>query len=267
VKYITAAAFLCILIFSTAYSQQVIRETVAPTGVPSAGYSICWIDAGTHVLNCRNAAGETYQPGALEASGQLRVAFPGVSVLPPATSGSIRGVYVFTGAAAQNQCPLSGSGGSGGSSTALCWTDGTLWHAIPLADSNGNMPALVGDASGLTTATVVTFHGVTVLPPASTATATRIYHMTAASVANVCPAAGDSGGTATADCYTNNNVTYRALGGALTAEQKLSPTSTDPACTASGDIGKLWLDDTTPTANHFKVCADVSSTIGWQTVF
>ena len=74
-KYITAAAFLCILIFSTAYSQQVIRETVAPTGVPSAGYSICWIDAGTHVLNCRNAAGETYQPGALEASGQLRVVF------------------------------------------------------------------------------------------------------------------------------------------------------------------------------------------------
>lgn len=136
-RRIVGVSFLGLILLVSAYSQQVIRETVAPTGVPSAGYSICWIDAGTHVLNCRNAAGETYQPGALEANGQLRVAFPGLAVLPPATSGSIRGVYVFTGAAAPNQCPLSGLGGSGGSSTALCWTDGTLWHAIPLADSNG----------------------------------------------------------------------------------------------------------------------------------
>lgn len=46
---------------------------------------------------------------------------------------------------------------------------------------------------------------------------------------------------------------------------QIGATSTDPACTAAGDIGKLWFDNTTNTT-AFKVCKSVSGTVGWSTV-
>lgn len=43
--------------------------------------------------------------------------------------------------------------------------------------------------------------------------------------------------------------------------------SVDPGCIGLANLASGWLDTTSATANHFKVCAEVSSTIGWQTVF
>jgi hypothetical protein len=51
-----------------------------------------------------------------------------------------------------------------------------------------------------------------------------------------------------------------------TAAQMVA-TSIDPTCSATADIGKMWLNNTSATANHLEVCAEVSSTIGWQTIF
>lgn len=48
---------------------------------------------------------------------------------------------------------------------------------------------------------------------------------------------------------------------------KIKVGSTAPACAVTGDEGSIWLDTTTATANHLKVCAEVSSTIGFQTIF
>lgn len=228
-----AAILLSVFTFLVAYSQQVVRETVAPTGSPSAGYSICWIDSGTHVLNCRNSSGAVFQPTQLEASGQLRVSFPGVSVLPPASSGSIRGVYVFTGASAQNQCPLSGLGGSGGSYTALCWTDGSLWHSIPVANSNGDIE--------------VSFPGLAVLPTVSSGTVHGAYRFTRSSGANQCLQAGDSGGTALSLCLSDgtnwHSIPLTDIDGSLALPGSITPGS----CTFS----------TLPTASGAKCyCAD-----------
>lgn len=46
-----------------------------------------------------------------------------------------------------------------------------------------------------------------------------------------------------------------------------NPTSSDPGCTVSGDIGKMWVDSTSSVTTHFKVCGNVSSATGWVTVF
>jgi hypothetical protein len=46
-----------------------------------------------------------------------------------------------------------------------------------------------------------------------------------------------------------------------------SPTSTDPVCAVTADIGKQWLDNTSSVTTHFKVCAAVVSTPSWVTVF
>jgi hypothetical protein len=43
--------------------------------------------------------------------------------------------------------------------------------------------------------------------------------------------------------------------------------ATDPVCTATGDIGKQWMDNTSATTTHFKVCAAVASTPTWVTIF
>jgi hypothetical protein len=133
---------------------------------------------------------------------------------PGATAGAAGSVCVVPATGAAYACKAT--------SPATCSSAGD-WQLIPASVT------LAGDANGPSTATVVQFHGVSVLPPASTATPTRIYHMTAATTANVCPAAGDSGGTATADCYTDDNVAYKVLGG--------PPQSDIPAfviCTTAG---------------------------------
>jgi hypothetical protein len=46
-----------------------------------------------------------------------------------------------------------------------------------------------------------------------------------------------------------------------------APTSTDPVCVVTADIGKQWLDNTSSLTTHFKVCAAVASTPSWVTVF
>lgn len=46
-----------------------------------------------------------------------------------------------------------------------------------------------------------------------------------------------------------------------------NPTSSDPGCTVSGDIGKMWIDNTSAVTTHFKVCGNVTSTTQWITVF
>ena len=48
---------------------------------------------------------------------------------------------------------------------------------------------------------------------------------------------------------------------------KIKVGTTAPPCSVTGDEGSMWLDTTTATANHLKVCAEVSSTIGFQTIF
>lgn len=48
---------------------------------------------------------------------------------------------------------------------------------------------------------------------------------------------------------------------------RIMPQSTDPVCSATGDIGKQWMDNTDATTSHFKVCAAVASTPTWVTVF
>jgi hypothetical protein len=48
---------------------------------------------------------------------------------------------------------------------------------------------------------------------------------------------------------------------------QISATSTDPICVASGDIGKMWIDNTSSTTTHFRVCGNVASTPTWVAVF
>jgi hypothetical protein len=46
-----------------------------------------------------------------------------------------------------------------------------------------------------------------------------------------------------------------------------SPTSTDPTCSAAGDVGKMWVDNTSAVTTHLKVCGEVASNPAWVTVF
>ena len=41
--------------------------------------------------------------------------------------------------------------------------------------------------------------------------------------------------------------------------------TTDPVCTASADIGKVWFDTTTSTT-IIKLCKAVTGTVGWSVV-
>ena len=43
--------------------------------------------------------------------------------------------------------------------------------------------------------------------------------------------------------------------------------STAPPCAVATDEGSAWLDTTTATANHFKICAEVGGVIAFQTIF
>jgi hypothetical protein len=52
----------------------------------------------------------------------------------------------------------------------------------------------------------VSFYNIAVLPPATTALVGHLYRMTAATTANICPTAGDSGGAAIAYCVSNGTV-------------------------------------------------------------
>lgn len=73
------------------------------------------------------------------------------------------------------------------------------------------------------------------------------------------------GNSSITDVYFGGNVAsvhakIHAASGSL-----VSPTSTDPTCTAASDIGKFWFDSTTNTT-AFKVCKSVAGTVGWSTV-
>ena len=66
-----------------------------------------------------------------------------------------------------------------------------------------------------------------------------------------------------ANAYTGNN---DFTAGA--AVKPLTKGSTAPPCaSASTDTGNFWLNTTSSTANHLEVCATVSGTLGWQTIF
>jgi hypothetical protein len=82
----------------------------------------------------------------------------------------------------------------------------------PGGGGRSSFTQLSGDAiSGATGgATTINFAAVTTLPAASAAVVGRPYRMTAATTANKCPTAGDSGGTALAYCVSNGT-TYTAL--------------------------------------------------------
>lgn len=57
-------------------------------------------------------------------------------------------------------------------------------------------------------------------------------------------------------------------GGAVTgsgAYLQVGARSTDPTCAATGDIGKLWFDNTSSATTVFKVCVEVASTPTWVT--
>ena len=43
--------------------------------------------------------------------------------------------------------------------------------------------------------------------------------------------------------------------------------SSDPGCTTSGQVGNIWMDTTSAVTTHFKVCAEVTSSPAWVTVF
>jgi hypothetical protein len=44
-------------------------------------------------------------------------------------------------------------------------------------------------------------------------------------------------------------------------------TSTDPGCTLTAHVGRMWVDNTSAVTTHFKVCAEVASSPAWVTVF
>ena len=72
---------------------------------------------------------------------------------------------------------------------------------------------LSGDANGPCGTNVVNFHGVSVLPPTTSAQTSRVYVWTQATVRNQCPAAGagGSGGSQTAMCITFDGATWQAI--------------------------------------------------------
>lgn len=94
-------------------------------------------------------------------------------------------------------------------------TSGTTGLYACTATNTWTKPSnvLVGDASGASTSTVVTFNGVSVLPPATAATASRIYEWTGAATANTCPlsGAGGSGGGAIALCTTLDGANWQPV--------------------------------------------------------
>ena len=47
----------------------------------------------------------------------------------------------------------------------------------------------------------------------------------------------------------------------------VTPQSTDPGCTVTKDIGKLWMDDSLAATTHFKACGAVASVPTWVTLF
>jgi hypothetical protein len=65
----------------------------------------------------------------------------------------------------------------------------------------------------------------------------------------------------------SNTFTVDSNGNTVTSGLQLTGTSTDPSCTLSGDVGKQWIDTTSATNTHMKVCALTASVVGWKTVF
>jgi hypothetical protein len=46
---------------------------------------------------------------------------------------------------------------------------------------------------------------------------------------------------------------------------KIVPTTTNPVCAASADVGKIWVDSTSATDTAYKVCLVVGSAYTWVT--
>jgi hypothetical protein len=147
-NFLAAASVVCIGVAFAIAQQQAVQETTAPIGNPKAGFSLCWVDAATHINYCKNSAGTVFQKVPLDANGNLAVSFPGVAVLPPATGGTVRGIYIWTGATSPNKCPAAGAGGSGGSAIAVCTTfDGASWVSVLATDTSENL-TLPGGITG-----------------------------------------------------------------------------------------------------------------------
>lgn len=56
-------------------------------------------------------------------------------------------------------------------------------------------------------------------------------------------------------------------GALATTLKRLTPTSTSPACAVTGDVGNLWLDNTSAVTTHFRICVEVASVPTFFTVF
>jgi len=77
----------------------------------------------------------------------------------------------------------------------------------------------------------------------------------------------------TGGLYTDPSwLLFTASGGRITGFvsatlPQFTPTSTDPVCSVNGDIGKIWLNNTSAVTTHFSVCAAVASSPAWVQIF
>lgn len=83
------------------------------------------------------------------------------------------------------------------------------------------------------------------------------------------------GFSSTGNWYDTKDVSIRRIGAkaiafggggasGIDATIQSGVTATDPGCTTTANIGKLWFDITT-TTTAFKVCMNVAGTVGWVT--
>jgi hypothetical protein len=215
------------------------------TGARTTGHALQW-DASSNVVD----AGFTAQPAGnylTALTGDAVASGPGSSALTLASVNSNVGTFgdsthcasftvglkgLITAASQSTSCP----GGGGGFSPSPAASDNTILFGL----ASGYGFGTTGGSGALCIGTACS-GGVDGTIDIVTAVVPRL---------------------AAANTFTGGN--------SFAASPFVKPVtvgSTAPPCAVTGDEGNAWLDTTSATANHFKICAEVSSTIGFQTIF
>ena len=181
---------------------------------------------------------------------------------------------VASGLYAQQGIPLPNGWLGGPTTPSACLTGSSVdfynW-------TDGQLYACLGATANYTP--YVQWVAVTVLPPVTAVTKGRIYRFTAATKANVCPDAGDSGGTQVATCVTYGNTHYHAvqmsaadgtanvpIGGALVIPGQVSR----PTCDSGHRFWFWTVTGSSGVADTIAVCAGDNGTpqvFAWRTIY